>query len=171
MPKINPTQFFYFYFFFYFFNIDWNSLKKNQNRNMAFLISNLVFESIFYFGKWSNGKSANTLICGFSILIFLWRVLVNFLKSQKMNFYCIFKKWFRLGRVLFLARKKIMKKPNTLEYSQVLLVTCRKLNSDQCLLRPPSLSWGLKSVSMSRLFKTKQYVKTFKELISLMLFI
>ena len=32
---------------------------------MAFLISNLLSESIVNFGKWSNRKSANKLICGF----------------------------------------------------------------------------------------------------------
>ena len=33
--------------------------------------------------------------------------------------------------------KKILKNTNTQEYSQVLVATCRKLNSDKCLLRTP----------------------------------
>ena len=37
----------------------------------------------------------------------------------------------------FFGKEKNLKKPNTLEYAQVLVVTCRKLNSDKCLLRPP----------------------------------
>ena len=34
---------------------------------MDLLISNLLSESIFDFGKWSNGKSANTSVCGSKI--------------------------------------------------------------------------------------------------------
>ena len=41
--------------------------KKNLNRNMDILISNLLSESIFDFGKWSNWKYANTGICIFSV--------------------------------------------------------------------------------------------------------
>ena len=34
---------------------------------MDILISNLLSESIFHFGKWSNGKYTNTHICVFSV--------------------------------------------------------------------------------------------------------
>ena len=36
-----------------FLNIDQNSSKKNYNRNMYILISNLLSESFFDLGKWS----------------------------------------------------------------------------------------------------------------------
>ena len=41
--------------------------KKILNRNMDILISNLLSESNLDFGKWSNGKYANTRICVFSV--------------------------------------------------------------------------------------------------------
>ena len=34
---------------------------------MDILISNLLFKSIFYFGKWSNWKCTNTRICVLSV--------------------------------------------------------------------------------------------------------
>ena len=40
---------------------------KIWNRNMDIFISNLLSESIFDFGKWSNGKYTNTRICVFSV--------------------------------------------------------------------------------------------------------
>ena len=55
----------------------------------------------------------------------------------------------------FKREKKILKKPNTLVYAQVLVVTCWKLNSDKCLLRSPT-TWrdflgqnGLKTLKNS----------------------
>ena len=47
----------------------WPKLYNNKklNRNMNFLITNLLSESIFDFRKWSNGKYPNMLICIFSI--------------------------------------------------------------------------------------------------------
>ena len=53
-----------------------------------------------------------------------------------MDFPLFFKKWFGLGRVFF-WRKTILRKSNTLVYAKALVVTCRKLNCDKCLLRPP----------------------------------
>ena len=53
--------------FFDFLNIGRNSSKKNWNRNMDIRISNLLSKSILDFGKWSNGKYANTCICVFSV--------------------------------------------------------------------------------------------------------
>ena len=89
-----------------FLSIDQNSLKKIYNGNKAFLVWNLLWESIFNFGKWSNGKYTNRCICVFSIwslpevknlfrkqisnenchisILKLLRVLVNTLKSQKL---------------------------------------------------------------------------------------
>ena len=46
-----------------FLNIGQNSSKKNFNRKMDILISNLLSETILEFRKWSNGKYANTRIC------------------------------------------------------------------------------------------------------------
>ena len=126
---------------------------------MAFLISNLLSESIFDFGKWSNGKSTNKCICRFSV----WPLpevenwfqkqilnenrhisILNFFKEfrsilereKKMDFpfYCQKVAWVGF---YFWREKKFWKKPNTLVYAQVLVVTCRKLNSDKCLLRSP----------------------------------
>ena len=42
-----------------FLNIDRNSAKNFLNRSMDIIISNLLLESIFDFGKWSNGKYTN----------------------------------------------------------------------------------------------------------------
>ena len=76
---------------------------------MGILFSNLLSESIFDFKKWANLKYANTRICVFSvwplpkvenwfwkqiwkantniyILNFFWRVSVDILKSQQINF-------------------------------------------------------------------------------------
>jgi hypothetical protein len=47
---------------FYFFNTDRNAPKEVKNRNMDILILNLLSKLIFDFGKWSNGKYANTRI-------------------------------------------------------------------------------------------------------------
>ena len=99
---------------------------------MDILISNLLSESIFYFGKGSNWKYANTRICVFSVwplsevknwfqkqiwnenihnyvLNFFEEVLVNILKSQKRIFHRIFKKWFDLGMILFMTKKYSLK--------------------------------------------------------------
>ena len=51
----------------FFFYINRNSSKKIYNRNMGILFSNLLSESIFDFGKWSNLKYANMCICVLSI--------------------------------------------------------------------------------------------------------
>ena len=68
---------------------------------------------------------------------FFFCVLVTILKSQKLIFHCIFKKWFDLGWVYF-WRKQNVKKPNTQEYAQVLVVASQKLKSWKCCLWPPA---------------------------------
>ena len=103
--------------------------KKNLNRNMGILFSNLLLESIFDFRKWSNLKYAKTRICVFSVWPLpevenwfrkhIWKenthisILIFFLKSfgqylkkkvKKWISHCIFKKWFDWGRVHFLAK-------------------------------------------------------------------
>ena len=93
---------------------------------MDILITNLLSESIFDFGK-SNWKYANTRICVFSVWPLpdvenwfrkqIWNEnihisIVNFFlksfgqyfkKSKKWISHCIFKKWFYRGRVHFLT--------------------------------------------------------------------
>ena len=59
-----------------------------------------------------------------------WSVLCQKMAFQKMESYST---WV----VFYFWQRKILKKPNTLECAQVLVVTCRKLYSDKCLLRPP----------------------------------
>ena len=61
-----------------------------------------------------------------------------FKKAKKWIFHCIFKKWFDLGRVLFFTKKWSVN-PNTLEYTQVWLVACRKLKSNSARLKGPPL--------------------------------
>ena len=60
--------------------------------------------------------------------------------KNKKIFHCIFKKWFGCGgggveKILW--RKNILKKPNTPECAQVLVVTCPKPNFVAALLSPP----------------------------------
>ena len=62
--------------------------------------------------------------------------------------HCIFKKWFCMGKVLFLA-KFFLKKPNTLVYAQILVVTCRKLNSDKYFKVPPINSKEVKENNLT----------------------
>ena len=88
---------------------------------MAFFISNLLSESIFDFGKWSNGKSAYTRICGFFVwplpkvenlfrkanlkwktpyfysTFFVEEFLSIFLKNPKIDFPLYFQKVIRPG--------------------------------------------------------------------------
>ena len=94
---------------------------------MDILISNLLSESIFDVGKWSNWKYANTRICVFSVWLpevenwfrkqicnknvhisilnfFFEEFRSLFWKVQKWISHCIFKKWFDRGRVYFLAK-------------------------------------------------------------------
>ena len=73
-----------------------------------------------------------------------------------------------LGMVFFLANKKFLKKPNTQEYAQVLVVTCWMLNSEKCLLRTPPTSGGTKTelsllflIEMKTKFLTNWAVKVF----------
>ena len=65
---------------------------------MAFLISNLLSESSLDFRKWSNGKSANTRICRFSVTVTVQKHFVYILQlavqTVQMNWIC------RLGRYL-----------------------------------------------------------------------
>ena len=86
---------------------------------MGILFSNLLSESIFDFGKWSNLKYANTHICVFSVRPLpevenwfrkqIWKENTNifkefrsiFKKVKKWISYCIFKKWFDRRRVYF----------------------------------------------------------------------
>ena len=79
------------------------SPKIFLNRNMDILISNLLSESIFDFGKWSNWKYANTCICVFSV----WLVpkvknisehFGQYLKSQKIDLQL----YFQTSDVIFL---------------------------------------------------------------------
>ena len=55
---------------------------------------------------------------------------------KKLIFHCIFKKWFGWGGEHFCCQHFFLKKPNTLEYAQVLVVTCPKLSSVTALLSP-----------------------------------
>ena len=70
-----------------------------------------------------------------------------------MTSHCILKKLFGLGRDF--GREKKSEEKNTLVYAQVLGVTCRKLNSDKCLLRPPkappSMSSNIAQSSQTRM--------------------
>ena len=98
-----------------FLNTDRNAQRKNLNRNMDILIWNMLSESIFDSGKWSNWKYANTRICIFSvwplpevengfrkqisnenvhitILNFFLSVLVSIKKNKKMDFSLYFQK-------------------------------------------------------------------------------
>ena len=126
--------------FFWLFEILTETLqKKIYNRNMDILISNLLSESIFDVGKWSNWKYANTRICVFSVWLpevenwfrkqicnknvhisilnfFFEEFRSLFWKVQKWISHCIFKKWFDRGRVHFLA-EKFLKKPNFPKYA------------------------------------------------------
>ena len=95
-------------FLFWFLKKYWPKLLEIclRNKNMAFLISNLLSESIFDFGKWSNGKSVWPLSevenwfwkkiwnekRHISILIFFWRVSVNIKKKSKNGFPIVFSK-------------------------------------------------------------------------------
>ena len=54
-----------------------------------------------------------------------------------MDFSLYFQKLIWPGKGFIFGQKKALKKPNTLVNAQFLVVTCRKLNSDKCLLRPP----------------------------------
>ena len=57
-------------------------------------------------------------------------------RSKKRIFHCIFKTWIGWEGTYFVT-KKILKKPNTPVYAQVLVVTCQKHNSVAALLSLP----------------------------------
>ena len=57
-----------------------------------------------------------------------------FKKSQKMNFPLYFEKVIWVGWDIFFCRNVLLKKPNTSEYAQVLVVTWVKLDSVNALL-------------------------------------
>ena len=68
--------------------------------------------------------------------------LERFVLSKKMDFPLYFEKVIWVGGGLFFCRNFFLKKPNTPEYAQVLVVTCPKLNSVTALLSPPPYMEG-----------------------------
>ena len=108
---------------------------------LGILFSNLHWESIFDFRKWSNGKYTNTRICVFSVWPLpevenwfrkqIWKenahISIQFFffeefrsifkkKVKKWISHRIFKKWFDRRRVFFFT-KIFLKKPNTPKYA------------------------------------------------------
>ena len=59
---------------------------------------------------------------------------------QKMNFPWYFQKVIFVRGTYFVTKKTFLKKPNTLEYAQVFMVTCPKLNFVAALLSAPPKS-------------------------------
>ena len=137
---------------------------------MDILISNLLSESILDFGKWHNWNYANYTNWrnwrNFSCTTSRSPKLIPKadLKSEYPDFYSNFlerfnhpkfflKNWFPIlfsksdlggggGRIFW--RNKLLKKPNTSGYAQVLVVTWAKLNSITALLSPrPSMAFNL----------------------------
>ena len=97
---------------------------------MDILILKLLSESISDFGKVSNWKYANYAN---------WLFLERFDHTKillKNGFPILFSKSDLVGGGRF-CDKKILKKLNTTEYAQVLVVTCPKPNSFAALLFPP----------------------------------
>ena len=119
---------------------------------MDILISNLLSESIFDFGKGSNWKYANTRICVFSVWPlpevenWFWKQIWNenvhisivnffvksfgqYLNKSKYGFSIVFSKIDSAWVGFYFWQKNILVKPNTLKYAQVWVAACRKSNS------------------------------------------
>ena len=87
---------------------------------MDILISNLLSEPIFNFGKWSNWKCANTHICVFSVLPLpkvenwfreqIWNenVKISFLKIFFGMFWSVFKKIKKMDFPLYFQKVMLL---------------------------------------------------------------
>ena len=101
----------------------------------------LRISCVFWFGHFprSGIKSENSFFIKcyiISVLIFFfWVFRPKKWRSKKWISHCIFKKLMILVGFSFFGGKNL-KKPNTLEYAQVLVVTCRKLKSEKCPTTP-----------------------------------